>query len=608
MKIKLNLFVLSELSLIFVLWLFSVLISSPVFNRPLGDHHEWLTAHTLVSMRAFEEWGFWKLLGASVLTPKSYEFMNVDITTLTKDDGIYLSYPSFWLILPYVTFKLLIFLGLNINLSVQYIQIYNIIINRLILGIVIYYLCLKIINIITRNKLTKYTKSLISFLCLTGWMFTPPVMYYSQNVYFSDQAILLFIYSIFLISLKCKFNFKILSHSNKILLFITSFLACSIDWYAWVTVAIISLIVFFDKFILQYRSNFSFITFLKKYLDSVKFIWFGLFLAGLIFLFQIVYYKNGSQQLLETFFLRSINIIDDDNNRQLNLLDIIRRIITYWIDYFPQFLRPILLKVITSNPLRHLFDIKYLAAIFIVFLLILLLASLLYYAYKQSTDKKLTFYIYILVYFVPLLQISLLKQHSYIHEFSALKMALPIVFSLLLLPMLVLFEVLENKLYGINFRSSKYFFYILCFALILSLAIIISSRNEFIKFVGVSNKKYQDIGFIAARNVTQKDLLIADPNKVNEDDSLVFGSFPPEPVWYTDRFIHSSEKLKDLRLKLNIQDLKKMKLVFLAYKNLSSASSVNFICKDQWQDVGKVAKRDVVICKAEGLRHLLDEN
>jgi hypothetical protein len=45
----------------------------------------------------------------------------------------------------------------------------------------------------------------------------------------------------------------------------------------------------------------------------------------------------------------------------------------------------------------------------------------------------------------------------------------------------------------------------------------------------------------------------------------------------------------------------RMKPVFLAYKDLSSTSSVSSICNNQWQDAGKIGEREVVICRAEEL-------
>lgn len=602
MRIKFNKFTIFETGFILLLWLISILVSSPVFNRPLGTHHEWLSAHTLVSMRAFEEWGFWKLLGASVLTPKSYEFLNIDITTLTKDDGIYLSYPSFWLILPYAVFKLLNLLGLNINLSVQYIQTYNLVVNRLLLGFIIYYLCLEIINILTSARLTKFQKSLVAGLFLIGWMFTAPIMYWTQNVYFSDQAVLLPIYTIFLISLKYKFNLNSLSHLNQFFLFILSFLACSIDWYGWVSVAVICLIVLIDQLISVDQFNFSFLLFLKKYLDSIKFMCLGVLLAGLTFLAQILYYEDGVEQLVEIFIRRTSGMVND-YDEPINILTMIQQIMGYWLFYFPKDLEIILRKFIYTDFISQQIDFQYLIAAFITFLFITLWITLLSYTYQKSNNRKLTAYTYILVYLIPLIQIALLKQHSFMHDFSAFKMGLPIIFSVWLLPAVALLRVLDNQLNNQKINSRQSYIYISYFALVLGLFIIFGNSSEFLEFAGESNLTYQEMGSLVSRNTKPDQLLFADsiPDNLVELDEpyeeLIFGASPPEPVWYANRFIHSSEEFKDF---------KGIKPVFFAYKNLLSKSSVKSICEGQWQDAGNIKEHEVVICKAEELRKLLN--
>jgi len=611
---KLTKIVAGEFGLIFLLWLLSVVVSSPIFNQPLGTENGWLPAHTLVSMRAFEEWGFWKLLGASVLIPKSYEFIDVDLTTFTKAEGIYLSYPSFWLVLPYITFKLLNLVHLNINLSIQYLEGYNLIINRLIGGGIVYYLCLEIVGIITGNTLTDYKKRLIAFLGLVGWMFTPPVMYWTQNVYFTDQAVLLPIYILFLIALKCKFKFKELSGFHKTLLFMGSFFACGIDWYGWVSVAVILFLVFIDELLPRDRSRFAFYVFLKQYLNSIKFIFLGMVTSGLTFFVQLIYYKDGLRQVLDTFFYRSgVMVLVDYNNLPLKTNFLFRHILSHWIPYFPQILQQPLYEVV-ERPLKTI-DTKLLISLIVFVLLSLLFLTLLYLSSKKIEDKKIAIYVFFLVFLVPLIQIYFLKQHSFVHNFSAFKMGFPLAISLLVLPATILIELVENNFRRV-FSAPSVDGSLSLFALALGLIIVISSRSGIISFAGLTDNLNQELGFIVSINFAADDLLIADPKPnllVQElPESLVVGPIPPLPpfpptqLWYTKRFIYYSNQLKDLHLRVNAQNLKSMKPVFLAYKELSSKASVNPICEGQWLDLaGKVGGREVVACKSPKLRQLL---
>ncbi len=586
LKNKFNRDVASALALIFLLWLVSVLVSKPIFSRPLDAQHEWLTAHTLVSMRAFEEWGFWKLLGASISVPKSYEFIGVDITNFTKQEGIYLSYPSLWLVLPYVAFKFLSLLPLDIDLSPQYLQGYNLIVNRLICGVVIYYLYLEIIKIITGNTLTDSHKKMIAFLGLMGWMFTPPVLYWTQNVYGPDQPVLLPIYIIFLISLRCKFKFEQLSTLGKSLLFIASLVACGIDWYGWVSVSIILLIVLVDRWLSRNKGSFSPIAFLKQYLNSIKWLFSGMLVTGVAFLAQLLYYRDGLNQIYKTFLSRSGTV---HKGNILTPILLLRRIVKHWIVYYPPALQRI------TKPNNY-----HLIAVLVAALLIL---GILYYFDRKREDRPLSVYVYVLVFLVPFLQLYLLKQHSYAHNFSAFKMGLPISFSLLILPAVLLILILKKTLSNRNFQFLHGNVYISIFIVSLGLMMIFTSSSGVTKFARVGRNINQDKGFLVARNIAFDDL------PITNDESLVVDRTPPQPLWYTKRFIYSPSQLKNLlsQGKLNVENLKKMKPVFFAFRDEPINTNVSSICEGKWIDlVEKVDEREVIACRASELDRLFD--
>ncbi len=595
-RIKLNAVFASEIALIFLVWLISVWVSSPVFNRPLGDLHEWLTAHTLVSMRAFEEWGFWKLLGASILIPHSNEFIGVDITSFTKTEGIYLSYPSLWIVLPYTTFKLLNLLPLDISLSSFYLQFYNLIVNRLFCGIVIYYLYLEIVKILNGKILTDYTRRLLAFLGLIGWMFTPPVMYWTQNVYGPDQAVLLPIYIIFLISLRCKFRFEDLSQPSQVLLVIAAICACGIDWYGWVSVAVILFVVLIDKWLSRNETFFSFKGFLKQYLNSIKFLFTGMLVAGITFLAQILYYKDGLTQLSRIFLVRSGATMVSDDGDPLTNFQILRRILWHWIPYFPQIVR---------QPVG-----TYGTKVVLVTVLLIIFISLgfLYYLFRTSQDRRLSIYVYVLVFLVPLLQLYILKQHSFTHNFSAFKMGLAISCSLLVLPVLLLTWTFKNTFAKsiVNYHQSNT--YTSIFFVALGLVIIFStiSTSGITKFAGSGINKNQDLGFLVTRNIAADDLPIANQDPLFLD----MDPFPhPLRLWYTKRFIYSPDSFKNLRSqgKLNLKNIKRMKPIFLAFRDEPLNANVSSLCQGKWIDLGeKVDAREVIACRTPELNRLFD--
>jgi hypothetical protein len=592
--------IVSEIIIIFLLWLASVVISRPIFSRPLDiTHHEWLTAHTLVSMRAFDQWGFWKLLGASVLTPKSYEYLNSDITIFTRFDGVYLSYPSFWLILPYLAIKFLELFHLGIDISISSLQTYHLVVNRLICGVVIYYLYLEVINILAKPTLTLYIKRLIAFIGLIGWMFAPPVLYWTQNVYLSDQAVLLPIYALFLVAIKCKFDFDSLSKLGEFSLFSLSIYATGCDWYGWVSVAILGAICLIRKFFFFLRqksiSKSSVGSFLVGYFNSIKYLLLSTVITSLIFLAQLIYYKDGFRQIASIFLLRVGTA--DDGGKQLSSEDMVRGILAHWTSYLPQRIEPIFADIIDKSKNFNVMDV------FLVAIAIISLLLALYYLYKKSQDKQIVIYTYVLIFFAPLSQIYLLRQHSYVHDFSAFKIGLPVAFSLIVLPIITLNHLLSTPSDSLDsgYRQTNIAFS--AFVVSLGLAIIFSSGDRLIGFAKQTGNYNQELGVLIQKNVAQTDLPIS--------EELWVGPNPPQPLWYTNRFIYVIDQLKDLKTKTDPEILKTMTPVFLAYADSPpespAKSRVNAFCQNQWEPLAqKLSDREVVICRSEELRRLLD--
>ncbi|MFB2977485.1 hypothetical protein [Microseira sp. BLCC-F43] len=602
MKIKIHppeKLIVCEMALISLLWFISLIVTTPLFifsDRPMSGRFEGIAAHTLVSLKAFEEWGFWKVLGASLLFPKTYEFSDIDITSLTKPE-VYLSYPSLWLYLPYIILKLLNALDLNVIVSPQYLQFYSLVINRLICGIVVYYLLSEITKIYAEKSLTDTQKRSVAFLGLVGWMFTPPVLYWTQNVYFTDQAVLLPIYITSWISLKCIFKFETLSRRLKFLLFVASLGACGFDWYGWVAVAVIISLSLVEKLREKGNKSLFSITFLKQYLKSVKFIIWGTLIAAFTFIGQLLYYKNGIIQLVATYNLRLSS--GDDTGNEITLKDFAVRIFQHWIPYFPKAFQKFLCDYTLSfkDIAKSNLSMQFVTGAFISLLLISL-----YLLYKLSENRRIALYAYILVLGVPLLQIFILKQHSYMHDFSSFKMGLPIVFSLLLVPVLLLSKLL--KINDFNWKLRVVNTLIPLAVGSLCIAIIISSRSGAIDYASIGGHKAhgQDVAFLVSKNFAADDLLIAD------SPELIVGAYPPDRLWYTKRFIYAPEQVKNLQRRVTLEKLKSMKPIFLTFKDTASKSIVNSICQNQWIDLQQnVGGRIVVACSEAKISRLLEQ-
>ena len=562
---QVNKMAIAEILAVFMLWLISLMMSSYVFNRPLNldAHHEFITAHTLVSLRSFDQWGFFQTLGASILVPKSSEYLQVDITLLNKDNGVYLSYPSLWLVVPYLIFKIL-----AIPITVASLQIYHLIFDRLFTSIIIYFLFLEIIclfkdNFKKINFVQGWGSKLLAFLGTAAWIFTPPVLYWTQNVYFSDQAILLPVYALLLFAIKQRFKFDNLSRSKKLILFAISLLAAGYDWYGWVFLFLLMLIVTLP---LIYKN-------INKALISIQPIVIAIALISTWFISQLIYYKDGYRQITATAFERAGGQLPIDLGQDLFVMTV------YWAYYLPKFLRP-------------LWDDGRLSLLLISISLIIFSSWLLWHC----RQKLILLSILILIFIAPLMQISILRQHSTIHDFSAFKLALPTVFMIWIvipLSVLILLEYLPKIFSFLSWLG---------LALLVTISIYANTDNvvQFMEFAGNGSSYPSEIGVIIQKHIADSDLPISDSDRIS------VRSIPPQPTWYANRFIYGSAEIFDLSRRINMPNLKNLNPVFLIFEDAPPSQHIQNLCQDSWEKIPETIRgRKVSLCRNKKLKELI---
>lgn len=561
---------LAEVIAIMFLWCISCHVSSPTFDRPLdlNSHHEWLMVHSLVNLRSFEQWGFGNLLGASVLIPKSIEYMQADITNLNKADGIYLSYPTLWLAIPYLIFKILWIPISNFNL-----QVYHLVFNRLIISIVIYYLFLEIIQLFSKTNFFQGLSSrILALIATAGWMFNPPVLYWMQNVYFCDQAVLLPIYALLLFALKQNFRFEHLSLNKRILLFLLSLLAAGFDWYGWVILLLITLIIALPLV----RKN------IKLAIYTIQPIIAAISLISIWFVVQLFYYKDGWNQIRTTFFDRISKDIP------LDLAAELKTIISYWANYFPNPIRLVMLeeKISLEMILVTLFAIS------------IALLFLLWISHKYDRGKLLL--VYGLLVFAPLLQLMLLRGHSTAHDFSVLKLALPTSFLIWIVIPFIALNIL-NSLSNI-IRAKKVFSPWIMISGLIILGILVSNdiQPQFLQFAWQGDPSPRELGEITKKYIAVNDLPISD------SDGIHIKAFPPQPIWHTNRFIYTTAEVSQLSQKLNIPTLKHLNPVYISYEDETNNQAISSICSRVWQPINEtILNRKIRLCRHSKLRELL---
>ena len=105
-------------------FLFSLVVRVPHLDRPLSDHHEWLTAHSLISLDNWRSQGALEHNFALLQTYPSpaNRFAKTPPTTLFAKDGkgYYTSFPPLAVILPYLLFSVL-----SIEPTALSLQIFN---------------------------------------------------------------------------------------------------------------------------------------------------------------------------------------------------------------------------------------------------------------------------------------------------------------------------------------------------------------------------------------------------------------------------------------------------------------------------------------------------
>jgi hypothetical protein len=558
-----------EVLIVIIIWLISLFLSSSVFNRPLDidAHHEYLTAHSLVSLRALDQWGIGNLLGASVLVPKSMEYLQADITIFDKGDGVYLSYPSLWLVVPYIVFKIF-----AISTTVANLQIYHLICDRLFSGLAIYFLFLEIILLFKKiDFLQGWGGKILALIGTSAWMLTPAVLYWSQNVYFCDQAVLLPIYVLILFAIKQRFQFENLSRPKQVILFISSLCAAGFDWYGWVFLLLLMLTIFVPLVRKSIWSAFR----------AVMPIVIAIAVISIWFTAQLIYYKDGFHQITNIALERV------GANLEFNLSQDIFVMSLYWHYYLPHYL-------------KELWDAgKFSLPIFSIGSL-----TLLIWLCWHSQAKLCFMSTCLLILGAPLLQIAILKQHSTIHDFSAFKLGLPTVFIIWIVIPISVFILLQ---YLISYLSNSLS---ISFSTLPWLALIIIGTlgaftnkdvsSEFVKFAGSGGAFPREVGAIVQKYIAPDDLPISD------SPMIFIGSVPPQPTWYANRFVYTTQGLTYLRDRLHLSNLKYLNPVFLSYEDEAASSQIEEFCHDSWQAIPeRIMNKKVHLCRNQQLKILL---
>lgn len=225
-----------HLFLLLLLFAVSVYIRLPNYNQPLGRHHEWITAHTLITLKIWEHGGGPEHYHFSPLYNYDGEFnKNIGIlggVSNQKGDYYYVSYPPFAFILPYYFFKLT---GSSINTAS--IQVFGYILH-FFTALLFYILLLTITN-------KKFGKDfyLPAWIGYAFYLFSAGNLWFHSNVYFVDVLIQIFIFAQLILFFKIwKGDFG-LHKWHWLIFFVINFLAIYTEWLGLFVAFVFGLLV-----------------------------------------------------------------------------------------------------------------------------------------------------------------------------------------------------------------------------------------------------------------------------------------------------------------------------------------------------------------------------
>lgn len=591
-----------QIAAVTVIWLISLVVSYFPYSyaNNAGDwvHAHalnWFNAHSLVSLRALNDWGFVKLLGTASLIPHAHELQGADITAFTGGQGVYLSYPSLWIAFPYLALQFAKLLSPDYEITPFFIVTYSIIVNRLMCGLVVYFIFRYILDDLFHhrlfyNKIGHLGRCILAMIGLAGWMLTAEAMNITQNLYSPDQAVLLPVYCLFLFTLKHKFEFWTLSPIERVLFGTLALLSVGMDWYGLVFVFAVlgsaGLVTCIKHRERPWRKLF------RKILINIVFPLLGGAIIALgSFLCQLFYFDEGFSQIVHKFYVRMGMI--SAAGKPLTYFQVYEVIVISGTGYLSR------ITEFASITASNLYMPQAAINVAVVFIPLLALMTI-----PKIRRKPETFAALFLLYITPCIHLILLKQHAYFHAFSLFKMALPISFSTAVLPAVLLVFIAS--------RAGKIISPIAISCIFLA-TIIIFPAGDYLRSAQKNNQfstgDRDDVDAGLGAFVRSE----LSPQEIAFSQHFAMRNWAqPGTVrlWYTDRFIYSPEFFASLRPKLLSKKIDSSDFVFVDYEDAIRKNkippNISSVCAGKWFKYATlVGSHRVLGCKVTDLRLML---
>ena len=211
--------------LLIVLFFISVNVRNSNMNRMLSEHHEWLTAHVMVTWSIWDKNGFETFNGQPVFSfqNKGDKGNSHDIflegTTDNKGNGYYISYPPLAFQFPYLIFKLL-----HISASVKNLQFFSLLFH--FLGAVILFIFIR--HICSDYNNFNLLPPLVAYVV---YIFSAGNLWFLSNIWFADMMVLPFMIA----SLYYGYVYWQTEKTNYLIAFLTAvFFMCLTEWVGYI--------------------------------------------------------------------------------------------------------------------------------------------------------------------------------------------------------------------------------------------------------------------------------------------------------------------------------------------------------------------------------------
>ena len=462
---------------------YTVHIRQAWFGSLAEPSHEWLTASTVKFATN------WYREGALNLNFVMYEDIK-SIENLEKDRELYPSYPPGTVVPIFLISKIM-----GSEPSVNLVMAYNLL-NHVLISIIIF----SVLFFLGKTSgISRHSTTTFSLLAACSYLLLPVPLYWHQNVFFSDQAILLPFIAYIALELSEKRD------SSKSLRLIQHTVACwgiLTDWLFFFVLLSVYL-----KRILTQEISIGNSSFLKQ---STKF-WIAPTVSISLFFYQVLN-LDADTTLWNRFDERSGLFLDDG---RYNFLSFSKQ---YWLQTLNPVITTLLLGSVLCVIITYIFRNKL--------------------GIRNSEGLKKILIAAFLILMPCVLQTYMFRNHSLQHSFSVLKYYLAFVlitFALLPFAMSFVAAGLERLMKQKTSRFSQ--IVTVAFALLFSMVVMKLHMNYHIIF----QKPGRDHGlarFIGAHT---------DFNDVVFAKSYQITNMPPQKIAFSKKQVHRIESLDEIR-------------------------------------------------------------